>query len=284
MVLKINQIHQGDCLDLMPLIPDASVDMILCDLPYGITACDWDTPIDPDRLWEQYKRIVKPKAAIVLTGSQPFTSKLVMSNLKWFKYEWIWEKNCPTGFANADYMPMKNHESVLIFCSLKTKFNKQLTRTLINDRETKNGKINCIVGTANLDRTTGMKNVIGKVIELKENVNPRTVVKFSVEPHSQGLFHPTQKPVKLFEYLIRTYTDEGDLVLDNCIGSGSTAVAALNTGRNFIGIELSPEYCEIARKRVINTKKRKKGLFSIRERNQMIQGKSIKTRKGLFSK
>ena len=250
-MLEINQVHMGNCLDLMPLIPDASVDMILCDLPYQITACEWDKLVPFEPLWEQYKRIVKPNAAIVLTGSQPFTSKLVMSNLSWFKYEWIWDKKRGTNFFNTATRPMNSHENILIFGAMPTtynlagknmKYNSQKSAGAIYTRSDKseNRPQFCRSGMKRQKKETTYS---GKF--------PETIIRFFNDTCNAGSKgHPTQKPVKLFEYLIRTYTDEGDLVLDNCIGSGTTAVAALNTGRNFIGIELSGEYCEIARQRI----------------------------------
>jgi site-specific DNA-methyltransferase (adenine-specific) len=233
-MLALNEVHQGDCLDLLPLIPDASVDMILCDLPYGITACDWDKVIDLDRLWEQYKRIVKPKAAIVLTGSQPFTTDLINSNREWFKYEWIWDKKLSSGALNANRVPLKRHENVTVFY-LSCKYNPIMRK---GGRRIKGGG--------------KPSQCYGSVVPSKsinDHYYPTSLIEISNACHNDRI-HSTQKPVKLFEYLIRTYTDEGDLVLDNCIGSGTTAVAALNTGRNFIGIELSEEYCEIARNRI----------------------------------
>ena len=237
-MLETNKIHEGDCLQLMPAIPDQSVDMILCDLPYGITACEWDNVIPFEPLWEQYKRIIKPRGAIVLTASQPFTSKLVCSNLDWFRYEWIWEK---TVFGNPfalKYQPARLHETVLIFGKESPKYNPQMKKGAPYQDKARPG------GLQNQDSEGGTK----KAIDNKGTRHPSSVVKIA-NPNNHTI-HPTQKPVDLFAYLIRTYTDEGDTVLDNCIGSGTTGVAALNTGRNFIGIEQSPEYVEIARKRI----------------------------------
>ena len=252
------KVIQGDCLEEMPKIPDKSIDMILCDLPYGTTACKWDTIIPFEPLWEQYKRIIKDNGAIVLTASQPFTSALVMSNVKMFKYEWIWEKNCPTGIALAKYQPMRNHESIIVFCNGKTLYNKQQTLSKISDR--KLGKSN---GRFNMQNKTGEH--YGDMVFIKknnpenillENVNPRTVVRFDVPPRSKGTLHPTQKPVALFEYLIKTYTNEGDLVLDNCAGSFTTAIASDNLKRNWICIEKEAEYCAIGEKRIKENRER----------------------------
>ncbi len=233
------ELIQGDCLEKMKDIPDGSIDMILCDLPYGTTACKWDEIIPFEPLWEQYKRIIKDNGAIVLTASQPFTSALVMSNIKWFKYEWVWEKNNGTNFQLVKHQPLKITENVLIFYKNKPKYDPQGLKKL----ET---KIKC-----------SNKNKAGKLGHLsseqkrafyyQEFTNyPKNLLKVNCE---KGL-HPTQKPVALFEYLIKTYTNEGDLVLDNCMGSGTTGVACKNLNRNFIGIELDPEYFKIAEKRI----------------------------------
>ena len=237
------KLYKGDCLEIMKDIPDGSIDMILCDLPYGTTACKWDTIIPFEPLWEQYKRIIKDNGAIVLTASQPFTSKLVMSNLKMFKYEWVWFKNVPTGMAQSKYQPMKYHENILIFSNGTTIFNKQM--------EEREG-----VGKAcyNYEHYCGENNHV-KMNKVKKFynaklVNPSTVLLFNVAPNRKDKLHPTQKPVKLLEYLIKTYTNEGELVLDNCMGSGSTGVACINTNRNFIGIELDENYFNIAKDRI----------------------------------
>ena len=247
----INKVIQGDCLEVMKQIPDKSIDMILCDLPYGTTACKWDVIIPFEPLWKQYKRIIKDNGAIVLTASQPFTSALVMSNPKMFKYEWIWEKNCSSGFAFAKYQPMRNHENILVFCSGKTIYNKQQANSKITDRKLgrKNGGFN---PKTQSDHTGKMlfskKNNPDNI--LLEKVNPRTVIEFDVPPRSKGTLHPTQKPVALFEYLIKTYTNEGNVVLDNCAGSGTTGVACKNTNRNYILIEKEKEYIEIIKARL----------------------------------
>ena len=242
----INQVLQGDCLELMKDIPDGSVDMVLADLPYGTTQCRWDTIIPFEPLWEQYKRVIKPNGAIVLTASQPFTSALVMSNPKMFKYEWIWEKSHPTGFASAKYNPLKYHESILVFSSAPTVYNPQMTKGARNHsmgKITKGGEIKS-------DSYISIKAVQSQQTDKKF---PRTIQKFS-NPRTRGQ-HPTQKPVALFEYLIKTYTNEGDLVLDNVAGSGTTGVACQNLNRNFILIEQEPEYVEIIKKRLAENEK-----------------------------
>jgi len=233
-------LFQGDCLDIMPLIPDKSIDMILADLPYGTTACKWDTIIPFEPLWKQYKRIIKDNGAIVLTASQPFTSALVMSNPKLFKYEWIWEKSHPTGFASSKYNPLKYHESVLIFCEGKTVYNPQMTKGKPNHSMGK------IVNGGQI-KSESQVNITAIQSQQSENKFPKSVQKFS-NPRFKGM-HPTQKPVALFEYLIKTYTNENDLVLDNTMGSGTTCLAAKELNRKFIGIEKEPKYYEIACRR-----------------------------------
>ena len=232
----LNSIVLGDCLEVMQTIPDKSVDMILCDLPYGTTQCKWDGVIPFGLLWEQYKRIIKDNGAIVLTASQPFTSALVMSSSELFRYEWIWEKTYATGYGNANKMPMKNHENVLVFYKRLPTYNPQNLQRV--DKIVKRGGAGEFMGASGL--TVGDCNV------QKYTNYPRTIQKFKKEK----TMHPTQKPVALFEYLIKTYTNEGETVLDNCMGSGTTAIACINTGRNFIGIEKDEQYHKIAVERI----------------------------------
>ena len=234
----IDQIICGDCLEVMKEIPDKAVDMILCDLPYGITACEWDTVIPFEPLWEQYERVIKDNRAIVLTATQPFVSALIMSKPDWYKYEWIWDKVRPSGFQIAKYKPMQRHENVLVF-SKKGKRVNYFPIMELRDKPT-TGKVYGRSGSSPLAHSDGRKRTY-------INKYPQSILKYN-KPFKS--LHPTQKPVALFEYLIKTYTNEGDLVLDNCIGSGTTAVACLSLNRHFIGIELSPEYCEIAKKRI----------------------------------
>ena len=238
---------RGDCLEVMKEIPDKSIDMILCDLPYGTTACKWDIIIPFEPLWEQYKRIIKDNGAIVLTASQPFTSALVMSNPDMFKYEWIWEKAVGSNFATLKYMPMKEHENILVFGKGKTIYNPQMQERKGSGkaRSMYTYKSNTVSGDAISNMVTNRSGE--KYDENKRN--PSSVQFFNNREDTRGL-HPTQKPVALFEYLIKTYTNEGDLVLDNCMGSGTTGVACKNLNRNFIGIELDPGYIEIAKKRI----------------------------------
>ena len=247
--MELNKIYNEDCLEGMKKIPDKSVDMILCDLPYGTTACKWDTIIPFEPLWEQYERVIKDNGAIVLTSSQPFTSALVMSKAKLFKYEWIWEKSRTVGFLNAKNAPLKKHESVLVFSKGATangsKRNmKYYPQGLIEINEVrKSVKNKGIVGT----RPSREGGYIAK-----HKGYPNSLLKIDNERKQE---HPTQKPVALFEYLIKTYTNENETVLDNCMGSGTTAIAAINTNRNYIGFELDEEYCNLANERISKTLK-----------------------------
>jgi len=241
-MLEINHIHQGDCLVLMKDIPDKSVNLILCDLPYGTTACKWDTIIPFEPLWEQYKRIIKDNGAIVLTASQPFTSALVMSNIKMFKYEWVWNKKLAGNGILAKIQPLKIHENIVVFSRGKVRYNPQMTKGIFRKKMTSNPKVSEINNGDGNKRAKETKN---------DNYYPKTILDFSMAGHRKGRFHPTQKPVALFEYLIKTYTEEGYLVLDNCIGSGTTAIACINTKRNFIGIELRQDFVDICNKRIM---------------------------------
>ena len=239
----INTIIQGDGLEVMKRIPEGSVDMILADLPYGTTACKWDSIIPFEPLWEQYERIIKDNGAIVLTASQPFTSALVMSNPKLFRYDWVWHKSKSSNFFFAKKGPMKHHEDICVFYKRLPTYNPQMTKAINLDSRKKEGiydnKEDGIWGE-------GVKSFRGKETGYRY---PQSVQHFN-NSDKTNIVHPTQKPVTLFEYLIKTYTNEGETVLDNVIGSGTTAVAAINTGRNFIGIEQEPEYVGIARRRV----------------------------------
>ena len=239
-----NLMH-GDCLELMKSIPDASVDMILCDLPYGTTACKWDSVIPFEALWEQYKRIAKPKSAIVLTASQPFTSALGASNLGDLKYSWYWRKTRATGHMNAKKMPMKDVEDVLVFYRAMPTYNPQGLKPM--NKVQKNSASHIARGIST-DPTSVLTGGITAETWTQEWTNyPRQVLDFASEGST---VHPTQKPVALMEYLIKTYTDEGDVVLDCVMGSGTTGVACANTGRNFIGMELDAGYFQIAKDRI----------------------------------
>ena len=237
----INKVICGDCLEVMKDIPDKSVDMILCDLPYGTTACKWDTIIPFEPLWEQYKRIIKDNGAIVLTASQPFTSALVMSNPKMFKYEWIWKKERPTNPLLCKKQPPKYHENILVFYNHQPTFNP--TKVLRKEENKRNNKPRNYKDATKIDTEKYGDMVLSGSDDLIYGSN---ILEISMQ---RGLHH-TQKPVALFEYLIKTYTNEGDLVLDNCAGSGTTGVACKNTNRNYILIEKEPEYIDIINKRL----------------------------------
>jgi DNA modification methylase len=226
---------QGDCLERMVEIPDGSVDMVLCDLPYGTTDCKWDTVIPFEPLWAAYKRVCKPNAAIVLTACQPFTSALVMSNPKWFRYDWIWQKPKGTGFLNAKKQPMRDKEDVLVFYANQCAYNPQFAEgQSYKAKRGRNSECYNTAGTSSSDNH-GLRY-------------PKQILMFGVV--ERGTLHPTQKPVALMEYLIKTYTNPGEVVLDNTMGSGTTGVAAANTGRAFIGIERDAKFFEIASKRI----------------------------------
>ena len=229
------QIKQGDCLELMKEIPDKSIDMILCDLPYGTTKNKWDSVIPLNKLWKQYERIIKDNGAIVLFSQMPFSAELVHSNLKLFKYEWIWQKDNGTGFLNAKKMPLKIHENILVFYKKLPLYNPQM-RTGFKPYKCKQGRHSTNYGAYEQ----------GHITESNGERYPIDIIEFKKD---SGL-HPTQKPVALLEYLIKTYTNEGETVLDNCMGSGSTGVACINTNRNFIGYELDEHYFQIAKERL----------------------------------
>lgn len=230
----LNQIHFGDCLKLMDELDDESVDMILCDLPYGTTRNKWDSIIPLDLLWAQYERVIKENGAIVLFGAQPFTSQLVTSNPKWFRYSLVWQKNKSTGFLNAKKMPLRNHEDILVFYKKLPTYNPQKTtgHKPVN-RYTKNTSD----GTNYGETKTGISG------GGQTDRYPTSVLSFPVLNNDNKLkFHPTQKPVPLYEWLIKTYSNEGDIILDNCSGAGTLAFASLNQGRNFICIEQDEIY------------------------------------------
>ena len=242
------EIYQGDCLDLMQNIPDKSIDMILCDLPYGTTACKWDSIIPFDKLWEQYNRIIKDNGAIVLFANEPFASLLRTSNLDMYRYDWIWNKGKPSNFQLMNFQCGRVQELLLVFSKAKACYTKTGNSILYNpqmsDRE-KPRKANAkIYGKNSLLHHYNTKDNL-KVYDKKY---PISILNFN--PVIQNKLHPTQKPVDLLEYLIRTYTDEGLIVLDNCMGSGTTGVACINTNRKFIGMELDENYFEIAQNRI----------------------------------
>ena len=230
---------QGDCLELMKTIPDGSVDMVLCDLPYGTTACKWDAVIPLTQIWSHYLRVVKTNGAIVLTSAQPFTSVLVMSRPEIFKYQWVWQKETGTGFGNANKQPLRDHEDVNVFYRKQPIYNPQFEIGTPYKATSQGGNHESSVYAG------GGLNPISTVNDGRRF--PKTVLRFA---RDRNKVHPTQKPVALMEYLIKTYTNEGDLVLDNTMGSGTTGVACGNTGRGFIGIEKDPKYFEIACQRI----------------------------------
>lgn len=242
----------GDCLERMKEIPDGSVDLVLSDPPYGTTACKWDSVIDFTLMWEQLKRIIKPNGAIVLFGSEPFSSTLRCSNLKMFKYDLVWEKSKGSNFVHSKYQPLKTHENIIVFSKggaaqgSKTpmKYYPQMTIGIPYDKGFGQKKISTLNGGLSKSSSIHLKNETG-------NRFPRSVHYYKTA-ESEGSYHPTQKPVALLEYLIKTYTQEGETVLDFTFGSGSTGVACLNTNRRFLGIEMDANYYEIACDRLNN--------------------------------
>ena len=242
-------LYHGDCLEVMATLPDASVDMILCDLPYGTTACKWDTVIPFEPLWAQYRRIAKRNAAIVLFAQTPFDKVLGASNLPMLRYEWVWEKEQGTGGMNANKMPLKKHENILVFYQRLPTYNPQFSKGAPYKIKRDRPQISSVYGK------TG--TVDGFVSENDGRRFPTSLLKYQKET---GL-HPTQKPVAIMEYLIRTYTHEGETVLDNCMGSGTTGVACVNTGREFIGIERDDKYFQIASDRIAKAREPGPGLF-----------------------
>lgn len=233
-------IRCGDCLVLMQEIPDKSIDMILCDLPYGKTENKWDLPLDLEELWKQYKRIIKDNGAILLFSQMPFTADLVKSNEKIFRYEWIWQKGRATGFMNSKKMPLKAHENILVFYKKLPTYNPQMREGF--------GRY------AKIQRTKSSNYERFKMCRTESDGKryPIDVIQFhSVK--NNDILHPTQKPIALLEYLIKTYTNTGEIVLDNCMGSGSTIIAAINTNRHYIGIEINEQYYCIAKKRIENS-------------------------------
>ena len=239
---KQMQLLHGDCLELMQTIGSNSVDLILCDLPYGTTACKWDSVIPFEPLWQQYERIIKDDGAIVLTAAQPFASILAVSNIKLFRYDWIYEKPNATGFLNAKKQPLRAHESVLVFYKKQPTFNPQKTHGHARKSSHRNSINSEVYGKA-----------IKKTVYDSSDRYPRSVQVFESDKYKLNA-HPTQKPLALMAYLVETYSNRGDLVLDNCMGSGTTGVACVFTGRKFIGIEKDLKYFSTARDR-INTAK-----------------------------
>ncbi|MFA6816477.1 MAG: site-specific DNA-methyltransferase [Lentisphaeria bacterium] len=263
--IQPNSLIHADCLDAMKYIESKSIDMILCDLPYGTTACKWDVVIPFEPLWGQYNRIIKEDGVVALFGSEPFSSYLRLSNMKIYRYDWIWHKNTSGGFATAKKQPMKYHEIISIFYKKQPTYNPQFQpysestckgfkdgQMVNRKKEVENPKNNIQGGVAFLGQ---------QPIDKKRGKYPESVQFFNSIPNCNGTkLHPTQKPVALLEYLIKTYTLEGETVLDNTMGSGSTGVACINTNRNFIGIEKDDKYFEIAKDRI---EKAKENLFDL---------------------
>lgn len=251
------ELFQGDCLELMKNIPDESIDMILADLPYGTSACKWDVVIPFEPLWIQYKRIIKPEGAIVLFGSEPFSSTCRLSNLEMYKYDWKWEKPNGANFLNFKYQPAKVHEDIMVFGKKAVSYSKKGNMTY-NPQMGIGEPYNQKLGKQKTDNGhvlgSSVRSPIKQVITPNDGTRyPRSIQRFSLD---RDKLHPTQKPVALLEYLIRTYTNEGEetaaTVLDNVMGAGSTGVACVNTGRNFIGIEMDANYFNIAKERIEN--------------------------------
>ncbi len=229
-------LYHGNCLEIMPTIPTGSIDMILCDLPYGTTDCEWDVRIPLEPLWEQYRRLIKPNGAIVLTAQQPFATDLINAARPWFRYEIIWEKAKALGFLNANRMPLRAHENVLVFYKRLPHYAPQMAE----------GK--AYVSKHSPAKTAVYRDVKKRIETINKGVRyPRSVLRF---PQEGRTGHPTEKPQALFEWLVKTYTKPGETVLDNCMGSGTTAAACEATGRRWIGIEMSEEYCEMIRNRL----------------------------------
>ena len=241
------KLYNGDCLELMKDIPDGSIDMILCDLPYGTTQCKWDNIIPFEPLWEQYNRVIKNNGAIVLFGSEPFTSLLICSNIKNFKYNWIWQKNKCTGFLNAKKQPLNDNETISVFYKKQAIYNPQMTKAdkvynrglVIRDKE------------SNIQQSDNYGEQ-KSFIQVDSGLRYPKRIQYFNNNYTREQLHPTQKPVEMLEYLIKTYSNEGEIILDNCLGSGSTGIASMNLNRKFIGIELDNTYFNIAKERIIS--------------------------------
>ena len=237
-----SKLINGEAIIEMKKISKESIDMILCDLPYGTTQCKWDTIIPFNELWKEYERIIKPNGAVVLTASQPFTSNLTMSNPKLFRYSLVWEKSKSTGYLNSKKMPMRSNEDILVFYKSLPTYNPQMTEGIPYDK-----------GIAN--RPTEVYREQKGEIHVKNESGlryPRSVQYFKTAESEGKVYHPTQKPIMLMEWLIKTYTNENEIVLDNCIGVGTTAIAAIRTNRRYVGIEIDEKYFDIAKQRIDN--------------------------------
>ena len=246
-MIELDRIYNQDCLVGMKEIPDKSIDAIICDLPYGTTACKWDSVIPFEPLWEQYKRVTKPKAPIVLFGSEPFSTMVRASNIKSYRYDWVWEKKFGGNFLQVKRQPIKTFENIMVFGFESPVYYPQMTK---RDIPIKKGKNSNNAGDAMGEiRGEKARNFQGQVYEYKY---PCAILHFNSRADGHKTIHPTQKPVELIRYLIRTYTNEGETVLDNCMGSGTTAIAAMREHRHYIGFELNKEFYEKACERVRN--------------------------------
>lgn len=261
--MRLDYIDNVDCLKGMTQIPDGAVDMVLCDLPYGTTRNKWDSIIPLSDLWEQYKRVVKPNGAILLHADGMFMASLMMSEPKLWRYNLVWDKTLSTGFLNANRMPLRQTEEICVFYQKLPVYNPQM----------KAGKANHIVGksvgmvrkeASSSNHNYGEHVVIDNRKKLGNMKYPTSLLHFA-KPHPSKSNHPTEKPVELLEWLIKTYSNPGDVVLDNCIGSGSTAVACVNTGRHYIGFETEKAYCEIAQRRICAAEEKRRTLFDYME-------------------
>lgn len=240
----LNKIYNEDCIETMKRIPDGSIDLMLTDPPYNMTGCEWDNAINIDELWNEWKRIVKPNGVFIITASQPFTSDIVISNKKMFKYEWIWEKHKGTNIFGVKREPLKIHESILIFSEGSFTYNPQMER---GEAYKKRGK-------HNVGKKSGLiiaNKSVGYAADFdSEKRYPLSIQAFNNHNQKENSFHPTQKPIDLFRYLVRTYTNEGEIVFDGYMGGGTTAIACIIEKRNFIGSELNKEYYELATNRI----------------------------------
>ena len=240
--MEINKIINGDCLEEMKAIEDKSINLILCDLPYGVTQNSKDKVIDLNRLWKEYKRIIKEEGVIVLTAQQPFTTDLINSNIEMFKYELIWDKKLTSGFLNANRQPLRVHENILVFYNKLGTYNPQ---KILGNKSHSKGSMK-----SDTNKNYGKYGKVDNTDSLGEMKHPKSIISFQ-KPHPSKSQHPTEKPVELAQWIIKTYSNEGDLVLDNTCGVGSFLVACKLENRDFIGIELNKEYCGIAEERII---------------------------------
>lgn len=239
--MRYDYIKQGDCIELMKKLPDGSVDMILCDLPYGVTKNKWDSVIPLDKLWGQYKRITQPNAAIVLFADGMFEANLMLSNPRWWRYNLVWDKVLTSGFLNANRMPLRSHEEICVFYQKQPTYNPQ---KVVGEKNHSKGR-----PKENANENYGDYNFVDNSDQLGNLKHPKSILTFP-KPHPSISVHPTQKSLELCEWLIRTYTNPGSIVLDPCMGSGTTCVAAKNTGRHYIGFELDENYFNIAKERI----------------------------------